>query len=239
MVLGTCLVAAGAAAQQPWEVADGFRDSASVAWTDARTRCATALRTGFVTAATDSSCRVVNLVPLGTVGGRAWHVARYRRVAILADSFVTDTMELDELALFARVAGAPDARLAWHLVRDREFEFLDTLRLVETSGDVFLVLSLCLNGTGGCGDQYLRFDRDRWRPVTQPFARDLQARLPPEHWLHKGRRLDLETLRGVWPVAAPGDGNCCPSLEMPFRLRLEVDALILRDSGPLRPAPGR
>jgi hypothetical protein len=111
VVLGTCLVAAGAAAQQPWEVADGFRDSAQVAWTDAQTRCVTELRTGFVTPATDSSCRVVNLVPLGAVGMHEWHVARYRRVAILADSFVTDTMQLDELALFARVAGAPDARL--------------------------------------------------------------------------------------------------------------------------------
>jgi hypothetical protein len=129
--------------------------------------------------------------------------------------------------------------LGWRGRPTRAYEFLDTLRLVETSGDVFLALSLCLNGTGGCGDQYLRFDRGRWRPLTQPFARDLQARLPPEHWLHKGRQLDLETLSGVWPVSASGDGNCCPSLEMPFSLRLEGDALILRDSGPLRPARDR
>jgi len=76
----------------------------------------------------------------------------------------------------------------------------------------------------------------RWRALAQPFARDLQARLPPGHWLHKGRHLDLQTLSGIWPVAAPGDPNCCPSLELPFTLALLDDALVLREAGPLRPA---
>jgi len=229
----------GAAAQQPHDVADGFRDSARVAWADAGTRCATALRTGFVTPATDSACRVVNLAALGTAGGVEWHAARYRRDAVVADSVAPDTLALDELALFARAPGAPDARLVWHLVRDRDVEFLDTLQWVGTSRGVFLDLRICLNGTGGCGNEYLRLDGDRWRALTQPFARDLQARLPPDHSLHKGRRLDLATLTGIWPVAAPGDANCCPSLELPFALRLVADALVLLDAGPLRPHPAR
>ena len=238
-VLVICLGARGAPAQQPWDPADGFRDSARVAWSDASARCVTILRTGFTIAATDSSCRVVNLVPLGTTGGLEWSVARYRRVVILADSFGTDTMDLDELVLFGRKPGAADVRLTWHTVRDRDFEFLDTLRWVPTSRGVFLDLLVCLNGTGGCGDQYLRFEGSGWRALSQPFAKELQARLPADHWLHKGRSLDLETLTGVWPVAAPGDGNCCPSLEIPFAVRLEGDALILLDAGPLRQAPSR
>jgi len=149
--------------------------------------------------------------------------------------FAADTLALDELALFARAPAAPDARLVWHLVRDRDFEFLDTLQWVGTSRGVFLDLRICLNGTGGCGNEYLRFDGERWRAVTQPFARDLQARLPPDHRLHKGRWLDVATLTGIWPVAAPGDANCCPSLELPFSLRLVADALVLLDAGPLRP----
>jgi hypothetical protein len=237
--LVACAAARAAPAQQPVEVADGFRDSARVAWSDARTRCATTLRTGFVIAAADSSCRVVSLVPLGRAGDDDWYVARYRRAVTLADSFATDTMDLDELVLFAHAPDASDARLAWHLVRDRDYEFLDTLRWVPTSHDLFLSLLICLNGTGGCTEEYLRFDGGRWRTIAQPFARDLQSRLPADHWLHKGRRLNLETLTGVWPVAAPGDGNCCPSLELPFSLRLVNDALILLDAGPLRATPDR
>lgn len=238
-VLVTSAGAGVGAAQQPIAPVDGFRDSARVTWSDADTRCVTTLRTGFVTPAADSSCRVVNLVPLGTAGQDDWYVARYRRSVIHADSFATDTMDLDELVLFARAPHASDARLAWHLVRDRDYEFLDTLRWVPTRHGVFLDLLTCLNGTGGCGDEYLRFDGARWRVITQPFAKDLQSRLPADHWLHKGRQLDLETLTGVWPVAAPGDANCCPSLELSFSLRLVNDALVLRDAGPLRPTPDR
>jgi len=40
-------------------------------------------------------------------------------------------------------------------------------------------------------------------------------------------------------VATPGDTNCCPSLELPFSLRLVDEALVLRDAAPLRPTPDR
>jgi hypothetical protein len=139
----------------------------------------------------------------------------------------------------AGAPGAPDALLAWHVVRDRDVEFLDTLRWIPTSRAAFLELRICLNGTGGCGSEYLRLAAGEWRAVAQPFARDLQARLPHDHGLHTGLRLDLETLTGVWPVAAPGDANCCPSLELPFTLRLAGDSLVLLNARPLRPATGR
>jgi len=239
LVIATCAWARMAAAQKPYKLGDGFGDSVQVAWADIGTRCVTVLRTGFVMPAADSSCRVVNLTLLGAAGGREWHVARYRRSAILPDSEFTDTLDLDELALFAHAPDADEARLIWHIVRDRDIAFLDTLQWVPTSHGPFLDLLTCLNGTGGCGDAYLRFDGDRWHAIAQPFARDLQARLPPDHWLHKGRRLDLETLTGVWPVSAPGDANCCPSLEIRFSVRLEGDAMVLRDAGPVRPVPQR
>jgi len=237
LVAGT--IVPGAAAQRPYAVADGFADSVRVAWTTATTRCVTPLRTGFAIPAADSSCRVVGVTSLGSTGDLDWRLARYRRRVILADTGFADTMDLDELVLLARGRDAAAAHVAWHLVRDRDFEFLDTLVWVPTSHGLFLALGLCLNGTGGCGTEYLRWDGDRWRAIAQPFARDLQARLPPDHWLHKGRQLDLETLAGVWPVAAPGDANCCPSLELPFTLQLADDALTLRSAGPLRSESSR
>jgi len=239
VLLGIATIATPTAAQQPYDVADGFRDSTTVMWPDVGTRCVTILRTGYIVAVTDSSCRVVSVRSLGTVDGREWLVTRYRRGAILPDPEEPDTMDLDELVLLTHEAGSVDAQLVWHTVRDRDFEFLDSLQWVPTSHGVFLDLRTCLNGTGGCGDEYLRYRDGRWRYVPQPFTKDLQARLPPGHWLHKGRRLDLETLTGVWPVAAPGDGNCCPSLELPYTLVLVGDTLALRDAGSLRPTERR
>jgi hypothetical protein len=236
---GVCGIASHAHAQRPYEIADGFADSGRVAWVDVQGRCLTVLQTGFVIRAADSTCRVVNVVPLGTAGGREWHVARYRRHVSFADSAFADTLDLDEMALFSRAPGAAEGRLAWHLVRDRDVEFLDSLLLTRTERDTFLELVICLNGTGGCSTEYLRFASGRWHALSRPFAKALQARLPADHWLHKGRRLDLATLTGVWPVAAPGDGNCCPSLEIPFALRLVGDSLTLLSAGPLRRAPQR
>lgn len=233
-VLGA--TASHAVAQQPYEIADGFRDSTHVAWADAQRRCVTTLRTGFAIPAADSTCDVVSVGALGTIGGLEWQVARYRRDVVIADSAFTDTLALDELALLGHAAGAADGHLVWHVVRDRAFEFLDTLEWVHTDGDVFLVLGLCLNGTGGCHEEYLRFVGGGWHALEQPFAKELQSRLPADHWLHKGRQLDLATLTGVWPVSAPGDANCCPSLEIVFSLRLIGDALTLLAAGPPRPA---
>jgi hypothetical protein len=236
---GACGIASHAHAQRPYEIGEGLADSARVAWGAVQGCCLTVLQTGFVIPAADSTCRVVNVVPLGTVGGVEWHVARYRRHVFFADSALADTMDLDEMALFSRAPGAADGHLAWHVVRDRDVEFLDSLLLTRTQRDTFLELTICLNGTGGCGTEYLRFLGNRWHALSQPFAKALQARLPAGHWLHKGRQLDLASLTGVWPVAAPGDGNCCPSLEIPFAVRLAGDSLTLLSAGPLRPSPDR
>jgi hypothetical protein len=236
------LVAAGLvipvamSAQGPHEIADGFRDPIVAPWSDLTGRCATAVRNPYVFPITRSVCRVVNLTPLGSVGGSEWSVVRYLREVIVTDTAVADTMPIDEFVLLSRARGADTGRAVWHLMRERTYEFLDTLKWTPTPVGVFLELRVCLNGTGGCHTEYLRFAGDHWRAVGQPFTRELRAQLPADHWLHKGRRLDLGTLTGVWPVSAPGDANCCPSLELPFRLLLDGDSLRLVDGGPLRRA---
>jgi hypothetical protein len=232
-------LASPALAQERGQIAEGGPDSARVGWSDATTRCVPAVATSYVTLVRHSDCTVEGVTALGVANGREWHVVRYLRELIVADSVWADTMPLDEMVLVSRAPDAADAQVTWRWTSDRRFQFLDTLRWIPTPRNVFLGLTVCLNGTGGCGEDYLRFDRGRWVVVAQPFGRDLQARLPPDHRLHKGRRLDLATLAGVWPVAGPGDANCCPRFEIPFRLRLDGDTLRLVDAGPLRPSPDR
>jgi hypothetical protein len=45
--------------------------------------------------------------------------------------------------------------------------------------------------------------------------------------LHKGRRIDLSTLRFEQPISRPEDANCCPSARLIGALRLEGQRLRL------------
>jgi hypothetical protein len=228
------VILAGPVAAQARNVGDGFRDTVEASWTDLTTRCVTPIENPYTAPVARSACAVRGVTPLGVLDDREWSVVRYLRELIVADSAFADTMPLDELVLIARTPGAGRGRVAWHLARDRRDEFLASLTWHDTPRGAFLTLTLCLNGTGGCQDQYLRATSGRWHVVGQAFDADLQARLPAGHRLHKGRRLDLVTLRGSVPVATDLDGNCCPSFEIPFQVRLDGDTLRLESAGPLR-----
>jgi hypothetical protein len=225
-------------AQEPPGVIGG-RDSLRLPWADVTTRCVTPAPNPYTTPASRSACRVEHVTSLGAGEGRTWHVVRYLRELIVRDSAFTDTMPLDELVLVGRAPESADGEVAWRWTSDRRIQFLDTAVTVPTPQGLLLELRVCLNGTGGCGYQYYRLAQGGWRPVIQAFLDDLSSRLPSGHSLHKGRTLDLATLNGVWPVAASGDANCCPSFRIAFRLRLDGDTLRLVDSGPLRRESGR
>jgi hypothetical protein len=231
--------APGARAQQAGGLADGARDSLRLPWADVTTRCVTPGPTPYATPASGSACRVESVTALGAGQGRDWHLVRHVGELIVRDSAFTDTMPFDQLVLVGHAPGSADAEVAWRWASDRRIQFLDTAVAIPTSQGLLLELRVCLNGTGGCGYQYYRLAHGGWRPMVQAFLDDLSSRLPSGHSLHKGRTLDLATLSGVWPVAAPGDANCCPSFRIAFRLRLDGDTLRLVESGPLRRESGR
>jgi len=232
-------LAAPARAQDPGNLADGARDSLRVTWADLTSRCVTPVANPYVTPVRRSECRVASVTPLGRGDGRDWHVVRYLRELIVQDTAWADTMPLDELVLAGRAPGAADAEVVLHWTSDRRALFLDTVVALPTAQGLLMELTVCLNGTGGCAQDYLRLAAGRWRTVIQAYVTALHARLPAEHSLHKGRQLDLATLRGVWPVAAPGDPNCCPSFEIAFQVRLDGDTMRLVEAGPLRRVPER
>jgi hypothetical protein len=235
-----CLaLAAPARAQDAGEIADGARDSLRVAWADLAARCVTPVANPYVTPVRRSDCRVASVTPLGSGDGRDWHVVRYLRELVVQDTAWADTMPIDELVLAGHAPGAADAEVVLHWTSDRRMLFLDTVVAVPTAQGLLLELTTCLNGTGGCGQGYFRLEAGRWHVVAQAYVNDLRARLSADHSLHKGRRLDLRTLSGVWPVAAAGDPNCCPSFEIAFRVRLDGDTLRLVEAGPVRPVPER
>jgi hypothetical protein len=161
-------------------------------------------------------------------------VVRYLRELIVQDTAWADTLPLDELLLAGHAPGAAEAEVVLRWTSDRRELFLDTIVAVPTPPGMLMEVTACLNGTGGCAQDYFRLAAGRWRKVTEAYVTDLHARLPADHSLHKGRQFDLATLRGVWPVAAPGDPDCCPSFEIAFRVWLDGDTLRLAEAGALR-----
>ena len=218
----------------------GVLTSLPVAWTELARNCHTSAPRASAADSIVRRCHAGTMSPLGEAGDSVWAVVRYR------DTVVTlprnppgespDTIIYDDVILAGRRAADAGGVIRWHGRRDRSTEFLDAA-IRSTAHGTFLEIVLCLNGTGGCAMEYLHHRAGRWRPITQPFITQLQNRLPPSYSLHKGQRVDLASLSGTWPVTQPGDGNCCPSYEISFQLRLRGDSLELMSTGPLRRRP--
>ena len=114
----------------------------------------------------------------------------------------------------------------WHLTRIQAYEFLERVESVESNGGTPVSYLTCLNGTGGCTQHFL-FGQGTWEVVAQPYLRVLEELLPQDWSLHKGRLIDLDTLRGTQPITRPGDANCCPSGMIEFVVELSDGALHL------------
>lgn len=182
-------------------------------------------------------CEVVDYRRAGGTPPGSWYVARYRWTSVFTaeDSSrgpeARDTATEEEVVLFE--APGPDrARATWH-ARFETGEYAAwrsiTPEIAPAGADGALLLSVtsCVNGTGGCGQDFLQRHPDgRWFPVWQVWL----DQLPPGSYgriLH-GVRIDPATLRGVAGFYGPLDPNCCPSEELLVTLALHGDSLVLR-----------
>ena len=171
-------------------------------------------------------CEVVDSTSItGPQEGRVW-MYKYLRRAIWRYEPVVDTLALDELVLVEAHAGREERQIIWRLVSERAISFLGQVESAISEGRVLVSYFECLNGTGGCGQQFL-LGEEEWSVVAQPYLDELET-LVPEGWrLHKGRRIDIQTMEGVQPIAKPTDGNCCPSGRIDFTVVLREGRLEL------------
>lgn len=189
--------------------------------------CLTRLTVDANVTVRQARCRVQSLRALGSIGGRQWYVAQYRRSALVEWRQPADSTDWDEVVLLRTAPGGDSLIPAWHIQADRTYEFLRDVQAKVRPEGLLIELLICVNGTGGCARSYFLDAGSGLRYIHIPFAKDLQARLAKGQWLHKGMTLDMETLRGTWPVAKPGDLNCCPSLMYDYAVRLEGTDLVL------------
>jgi hypothetical protein len=176
------------------------------------------------------SCRIVSFDTLPRAAGRRWIYAVQRHVYVhdssdSAKKVVPDTLVEIEALLYA---SGPNTRLLSAVLYAREDEEIVrgiTPDIGAQSGSALLGMELCLNGTGGCWQEFLRYDGATWHRVADP-GDAIQSRVrrvfrgDASHEI-RSPRIDVRTLRGTAAIASPGDANCCPSHRANFELALD------------------
>jgi hypothetical protein len=195
-----------------------------------RRTCVTPLDVGTATRVRDATCDVVAIEPIGSRDGYRMYAARYRRFSLVEWTQPADSVEWDELVLFRSAAERDTLVPVWHVRTERAIELVSGVKAQPRDGVLLIEVLLCLNGTGGCTRNYLLDSSAGLEYMTMTFADELRAQLSEGDRLHKGMTLDLETLRGTWPVAEQSDANCCPSRVFDYVVRLEGADLVLVSS---------
>jgi hypothetical protein len=179
-------------------------------------------------------CEVVEFKRLaGPASG--WTVARYRWTSSkpagdLSSRFSqSDLVTAEEVVLFdtptpGRVQPIWHDRFAtgegavWRSV---------TLEAAPAGGrSTLLGVMYCVNGTGGCGREFLRRNQDRsWTRIRQAWFGQLPSGFRGR--IRHGSRIDLQSLRGEAGFYGDSDPNCCPSQILSVELALRGDSLVL------------
>ena len=181
-------------------------------------------------------CEVVAYEALTGASPAPWTAARYHWTSVFtAEDTVRgpaarDTATEEEVVLFDAPQSA-QVRAVWHArFETGPYAALRSVtpEIAPTSeGTTLLSVMSCLNGTGGCGQEFLHRHADgRWFPVHQTWLDQLPSGYA-ERILHGGR-IDPIILRGEAGFYGDRDLNCCPSQQLIVDLTLRDDSLVLR-----------
>lgn len=164
-----------------------------------------------------------------------WASATYRWETVFTAEDTTrgkaarDTVIEEEVVLF-EAAPAPGVRPVWHeRIETGTFAVWRSVtpRIVRMpDGSHLLSVMSCVNGTGGCSQEFVHRHRDgSWAGVWQAWFDQLPSGYRGRI-LH-GVKIDPATLRGVSGFYGPRDPNCCPSEDLKVNLALRGDSLVL------------
>ena len=187
-------------------------------------------------------CEVVAFEDLGGAK-KKWTAARYQWVSIFTAEDATrgkdarDTVKEEEGVLF-EVVNPESVRPVWHARIESDdggmYRSVTPEIALTADGATLLSVMLCVNGTGGCSQEFLRRHADgKWFPVRQTWL----DRLPQGYVgrIRHGVRIDPQTLRGEAGFYGDADPNCCPSQRLIVDLAVREDALVLRAPPHVRP----
>lgn len=172
-----------------------------------------------------STCEVQESGDLERAGDRRYFWARYAHRTELASG---DSLREDQVVLFSAPLEGGPLTAEWHARYDLDYWTHIQLAVAPANDDGALVSVLsCVNGTAGCWQQFLLRRGDGWRVARQAWGEQLPDSVDGAFW--KGTYINPATLQGDAGLYRQTDANCCPSRILYFRVRLEGDALVLRD----------
>jgi len=180
-------------------------------------------------------CEVVRYRALDTGSGSGWASAEYRWISLFTAEDTTrglaarDTVSEDEMVLFAP-AETRRVRPVWHERFETGSHALwrsVTPEIAKFGGDILLSIQRCVNGTGGCSQDFLRRSpRGQWTSVRQAWIDQLPRTIAGR--IDHGVNIDVRDLRGEGGLYGPRDPNCCPSELLRVQLELRGDSLVIR-----------
>ena len=186
----------------------------------------------------DRRCRVIERPG----PGKPWTTARYEWTSVFTaedpsrGKDARDTVTEEEAVVFQATASG-SLRAVWHeRFETGGFAILRSITAEvapRKDGTTLLSIMRCVNGTGGCDQQFLyRGANGDWSEVKQTWFDELPTGYSGR--LRKGVRIDPVTLAGTAPFYGDADANCCASQEMIVDLALRAGALVLQKPPILR-----
>ena len=182
-----------------------------------------------------TNCEIISDQPLDGVLPAGWVTSRYRWTSVFTAEDATrgpdaqDIVTEEEVVLFEPTVSG-QVRAVWHARFDTGPYAIwasVTPEVAQTSeGGTLLSVMSCVNGTGGCGQEFIQRHPDgRWFPVWQHWLDQL-----PKGFLGRirhGVRIDPRTLQREAGFYGDRDPNCCPSQRLIVELQLRDNSLVL------------
>lgn len=183
-----------------------------------------------------TSCVVSSYKSLPGTSQHRWTDARYQWISVFTAEDSTrgvgarDTVTEEEVVLF-EAAPHQRARAIWHVRYDTGSNGVWRSITPETApasqGTTLLSVMSCVNGTGGCSQEFLHLHANgHWFPVRQEWWDQLPKGVAGR--IQHGVRIDPRTLGGEGGFYGGRDPNCCPSQSVIVDLALRGDSLVLR-----------
>jgi hypothetical protein len=194
-----------------------------------------------------SECAVTEFKDAADATPAKWMTARYAWASIFTaedparGKDARDTAKEEEVVLF-EATGPGLVRPVWHQRIDSgEYGVWRSVTAeigATGEGDHLLSVMMCVNGTGGCSQDFLHRHSDgRWFSVRQQWL----DQLPPGYAqrIRHGVRIDPRSLHAEAGFYGDADPNCCPSQTLEADLAVRGDALVLRAPPRVTPRGGQ
>ena len=207
------------------------RDRIAVTPSAARTTCTVVPhRELYVEAPISHSCRVVSFDTLPHSTTQQWSYAVQRHTSVYRFKDAAGGAKPDTIVELETIVFSSTDPKSWlrAVLRAREEEALIrsiTPDVADYPGGARFSVEFCVNGTGGCWQEFWRYDREGWYGLEDPLPaireRVMHAFAGDSSHQTRAPRIDVRTLRGTAQIAARGDANCCPSDRAEFQLALD------------------